>query len=59
MKSLPGSPAPVTMFGLEHWGIEPDTFQFAKAVTSGHFPLGGCWHERTRWRMLSTVVSRC
>ncbi len=30
-----------TMFGLEHWGIEPDTFQFAKAVTSGHFPLGG------------------
>lgn len=29
------------MFGLEHWGIEPDMFQFAKAVTSGYFPLGG------------------
>ena len=29
------------MFGLEHWGVEPDMFQFAKAVTSGYFPLGG------------------
>ena len=29
------------MFGLEHWGIEPDLMQFAKAVTSGYFPLGG------------------
>jgi adenosylmethionine-8-amino-7-oxononanoate aminotransferase len=29
------------MFGLEHWGIEPDMIQFAKAVTSGYFPLGG------------------
>jgi adenosylmethionine-8-amino-7-oxononanoate aminotransferase len=30
-----------TRFGLEHWGVEPDMFQFAKAVTSGYFPLGG------------------
>jgi adenosylmethionine-8-amino-7-oxononanoate aminotransferase len=30
-----------TMFGLEHWGIEPDMFLFAKAITSGYFPLGG------------------
>jgi adenosylmethionine-8-amino-7-oxononanoate aminotransferase len=30
-----------TKFGLEHWGVEPDMFQFAKAVTSGYFPLGG------------------
>ena len=30
-----------TMFGLEHWGIEPDMIQFAKAITSGYFPLGG------------------
>ncbi len=30
-----------TMFGLDHWGIEPDIMQFAKAITSGHVPLGG------------------
>ena len=30
-----------TMFGLNHWGIEPDIMQFAKAITSGHIPLGG------------------
>ena len=29
------------MFGLSHWGIEPDIIQFAKAITSGYFPLGG------------------
>ena len=29
------------MFGLSHWGIEPDAFTFAKAITSGYFPLGG------------------
>lgn len=28
-------------FGLEHWGIEPDLLTFAKAITSGYFPLGG------------------
>lgn len=30
-----------TMFGLEHWNIQPDMIQFAKAITSGYFPLGG------------------
>ncbi|MDE2659736.1 MAG: aspartate aminotransferase family protein [Acidobacteriota bacterium] len=30
-----------TPFGLNHWGIEPDIMQFAKAITSGHIPLGG------------------
>ena len=30
-----------TMFGLEHWGVNPDMIQFAKAITSGYFPLGG------------------
>jgi len=28
-------------FGLEHYGIEPDIVQFAKAITSGYIPLGG------------------
>ncbi len=29
------------LFGLQHWGVEPDLMQFAKAITSGYFPLGG------------------
>lgn len=29
------------MFGLENWGVKPDMMQFAKAITSGYFPLGG------------------
>jgi adenosylmethionine-8-amino-7-oxononanoate aminotransferase len=29
------------MFALEHWGIQPDMIQFAKAITSGYFSLGG------------------
>ena len=29
------------MFGLEHWGVKPDLIQFAKAITSGYYPLGG------------------
>lgn len=29
------------LFGLQHWGVEPDMVQFAKAITSGYFPLGG------------------
>jgi adenosylmethionine-8-amino-7-oxononanoate aminotransferase len=28
-------------FALEHWGVAPDMIQFAKAITSGYFPLGG------------------
>ena len=28
-------------FALDHWGVEPDVVQFAKAVTSGYFPFGG------------------
>ena len=28
-------------FALEHWGVQPDVMQFAKAITSGYFPLGG------------------
>lgn len=28
-------------FALDHWGVEPDLIQFAKAITSGYFPLGG------------------
>ena len=30
-----------TMFGLMHYGIEPDLMQFAKSITSGSLPLGG------------------
>ncbi len=29
------------MFALEHWGVQPDIVQFAKAITSGYFPFGG------------------
>ncbi len=29
------------LFGLQHWGIEPDMILFAKSITSGYFPLGG------------------
>ena len=29
------------MFGLQHYGIEPDLMQFAKSITSGAIPLGG------------------
>jgi adenosylmethionine-8-amino-7-oxononanoate aminotransferase len=29
------------MFALDHWSIEPDMIQFAKAITSGYFPFGG------------------
>lgn len=28
-------------FGLEHYDIQPDIMQFAKAITSGYVPLGG------------------
>ena len=30
-----------TWFALEHWGVAPDIVQFAKAITSGYFPMGG------------------
>ena len=29
------------MFGMEHFGVEPDLMQFAKSITSGALPLGG------------------
>ncbi len=29
------------MFALEHWHVQPDIVQFAKAITSGYFPFGG------------------
>jgi len=29
------------LFALDHWGIEPDIVQFAKAITSGYVPFGG------------------
>jgi putrescine aminotransferase len=30
-----------TWFGIERWGVQPDTITFAKGVTSGYLPLGG------------------
>lgn len=29
------------LFALDHWNIEPDIVQFAKAITSGYIPFGG------------------
>ncbi len=29
------------MFGLQHYGVNPDLMQFAKSITSGSVPLGG------------------
>ena len=29
------------LFALDHWGVQPDIVQFAKAVTSGYVPFGG------------------
>ena len=30
-----------TLFALDHWAVQPDIVQFAKAITSGYFPFGG------------------
>ena len=30
-----------TLFALDHWGVQPDIVQFAKAITSGYVPFGG------------------
>lgn len=30
-----------SMFGLTHWGVQPDILSFAKGITSGYIPLGG------------------
>ncbi len=29
------------LFALDHWGVQPDIVQFAKAITSGYVPFGG------------------
>lgn len=30
-----------TVFGIEHWGVEPDIMIVAKGISSGYAPLGG------------------
>lgn len=30
------------LFGLNRYGVQPDILSFAKAITSGYQPLGGC-----------------
>ena len=29
------------LFALDHWGVQPDIVQFAKAITAGYVPFGG------------------
>jgi adenosylmethionine-8-amino-7-oxononanoate aminotransferase len=31
-----------TWWGMQHYGVVPDLVTFAKAITSGYVPLGGC-----------------
>jgi len=42
------------MFGLEHWNVQPDMMLFAKAITSGYFPLGGIGLSEEIGRTLDT-----
>lgn len=44
-------------FALQHWGVEPDMVQFAKAVTSGYFPLGGVGISRSMAEVLDSEPS--
>jgi len=41
-----------TWFGLEHEGVQPDLFSFAKGVTSGYLPLGGVAISKTLYDVL-------
>jgi putrescine aminotransferase len=34
------------LFGFETYGTKPDLITFAKAVTNGYMPLGGCLVRR-------------
>lgn len=42
------------MWGLNHWGVQPDLIQFAKAITSGYFPLGGVGMSERIAKVLDT-----
>jgi len=43
------------MFGLEHWGVQPDIMSFAKGVTSAYIPLGGIMLTRKLAEWLRTL----
>src|SRR5262249_2484225 len=42
------------LFGLQHWGVQPDMILFAKAITSGYFPLGGVGISEKIGKVLDT-----
>lgn len=43
------------MFGMHHFGVQPDMFQFAKSITSGALPLGGIG---MRDEVAQTIIER-
>lgn len=42
------------MWGLQHWDVQPDMIQFAKAITSGYFPMGGVGFSERIAQVLDT-----
>ena len=46
------------MFGAEVFGIEPDLVTVAKGLTSGYFPLSGCFVSEPIWAVLEETSSR-
>ncbi|MDQ7794045.1 MAG: aspartate aminotransferase family protein [bacterium] len=38
------------LFGVNHWGVEPDLMCLAKGLTSGYLPLGACLISEAVWK---------
>ena len=46
------------MFATEHWGVKPDIFTVAKALTSGYIPIGAAIaSKKVRRRSWATIPS--